>query len=234
MDIATLETLNALRSNRVAVATVTNLESGAVEVIASDSIPPGALGEAVAAALQSRKSSGITLEGVDHFINVYVPSPRIVIIGAVHISQTLVHMAKLTGLDVVVIDPRTAFATPERFASTDLIADWPEDVLQKRPLDRHTALVALTHDPKIDDFALADALRKGCFYVGALGGRKTHEARLKRLGAQGFGEPDLQRIHGPIGLNIGAVSPAEIAVSILAEIISTMRFGDKSLSKRNA
>lgn len=230
MDFETLEELNMHRRNRVVVAVITDLTGGESQIITSETVPSGQLGEAVAAAFQSGKSASVTLESRPYFINVYLPAPRIVVIGAVHIAQALVQMAKLSGFDILVIDPRTAFATPDRFGSAELIADWPEDILPTRPLDRHTAVVALSHDPKIDDFALAEALRTGCFYVGALGSRKTQKSRLDRLQSQGFGDADLARIHGPIGLNIGAASPAEIAVSILAEIIATMR-GVDALSK---
>ncbi|KAA3511455.1 XdhC family protein [Agrobacterium rosae] len=226
MDIAALEKLNAHRNARIPVAVVTNIKSGINTVVTDAMAFDGALAEAVGTALKSGKSGSVTIEDVSYFINAYVPTPRIVIIGAVHISQALVPMAKLTGFDVTIIDPRTAFATAERFLGTDLIADWPQDVLDVRPLDRHTALVALTHDPKIDDFPIAEALRAGCFYVGALGSHKSHQARLERLRELGFQEADLAVIHGPVGLNIRAASPAEIAVSILAEIIETMRSND--------
>jgi xanthine dehydrogenase accessory factor len=132
-------------------------------------------------------------------------------------------MMKGVDLDVTIIDPRTAFATPERFPDVPVLADWPDAVLPDLNLDRYTAVLALTHDPKIDDPALAAALRSQCFYIGALGSRKTHERRRQRLIALGFTEADLARIHAPIGLDIGAVSPAEIAVSILAELVATLR-----------
>ena len=227
MDAATLERLNHYRTNRIPVALVTELQSGINTVFTDETSCDGDLGDAIASALQSGKSGSVTVNDVPYFINAYRPQPRIVIIGAVHISQALVPMAKLADFDVTIVDPRTAFATQERFAKTDLIADWPEDVLQTRVLDRHTALVALTHDPKIDDFPLAEALRSRCFYVGALGSRRSHAARLERLKNQGFDDDQLSLIHGPIGLNIGAASPAEIAVAILAEVIGTMRSGSK-------
>jgi xanthine dehydrogenase accessory factor len=148
---------------------------------------------------------------------------RLVVIGAVHISQALAPLAAIAGLDVTIVDPRTAFATAERFADVTLLAEWPDDAFRTVPLDRFTAVAALTHDPKIDDPALAAALRAACFYVGALGSRKTHAARLGRLGAQGFDEATLARIRAPIGLDIGAVSPAEIAVSVLGEVIASLR-----------
>ena len=145
------------------------------------------------------------------------------LIGAVHISQALAPIARIAGLDVTIIDPRTAFATPERFPETPVLAQWPDEALAAGPLDRYTAICLLTHDPKIDDPALMIALRARCFYIGALGSRKTHAKRLERMRAQGFDEPALARIHAPIGLDIGAVSPAEIAVSIMGEIIASLR-----------
>ena len=132
-------------------------------------------------------------------------------------------MARVAGFDVTIIDPRTAFATEERFSGIDLVADWPEDVLKARPLDAYTALAAVTHDPKIDDFPLSQALAAGCFYVGALGSRKTHAKRVERLTALGHGEAEIARISAPIGLDIGAANPAEIAVAILADIIQHLR-----------
>jgi xanthine dehydrogenase accessory factor len=162
---------------------------------------------------------------------VHLPPPHIVSIGAVHISQVLAQMAALSGFDVRIIDPRTAFATPERFSGVDLVADWPIDVLRDNPLDAYTALIAVTHDPKIDDFPIGEALRAGCFYIGALGSRKTHAARLERLKAEGFEEAALDAIHAPIGLNIGAASPAEIAVAILAEIIAELHSRNTSSPK---
>lgn len=135
-------------------------------------------------------------------------------------------MAKRLGYDVTVVDPRTAFATPERFAGVKLIADWPDKVLPGVGIDAHTAFVALTHDPKIDDPALSHALSKGCFYIGALGSKKTHARRVERLKEQGISDAQLARIHAPVGLAIGAVSPAEIAVAILAEITAKLRLAE--------
>ena len=135
-------------------------------------------------------------------------------------------MAVLAGFDIRVIDPRTAFATPERFAGVDLVADWPEDVLASAPLDAYTALVAVTHDPKIDDHPIAAALRARCFYIGALGSRKTHAKRVERLLAAGLSAEEIDRIDAPIGLDIGAQSPAEIAVAVLGAIIHAFRRRD--------
>ncbi|MBX3523926.1 MAG: XdhC family protein, partial [Xanthobacteraceae bacterium] len=138
-------------------------------------------------------------------------------------------MAQRLGYDVAIIDPRTAFATPERFANVKLFADWPDKVLPDLGIDAHTAFCALTHDPKIDDPALLHALSKDCFYIGALGSKRTHATRLERLKSNGASDAQLARIHAPIGLDIGAVSPAEIAVSILAEITARLRLGDGAL-----
>src|SRR6202008_4832918 len=148
------------------------------------------------------------------FLTVHVPPARLVITGAVHISQALAPIGKLLGYDVVIVDPRTAFATPERFPDVKVIAEWPDTALPPLNVDHYTAFVALTHDPKIDDPALLHALARDCFYIGALGSRKTHARRLERLKQQGVTDADLGRIHAPIGLDIGAASPAEIAVAI--------------------
>jgi xanthine dehydrogenase accessory factor len=146
-----------------------------------------------------------------------------VIIGAVHIAQALAPMAMLAGYRVRIIDPRTAFATEARFPGVILSHDWADEALEKQPLGPRSALIALTHDPKLDDPALTAALKSNCFYVGALGSKKTHAGRLARLKASGFSDAELERIHGPIGLDIGAKTPAEIAISILAEMTLRLR-----------
>ena len=160
-------------------------------------------------------------------ITVHVPPTRLVITVAVHISQALAPIASLLGYDVTIVDPRTAFASDERFPDVRVIAEWPDKALPPLGIDRYTAFVALTHDPKIDDPALHHALARGCFYVGALGSRKTHAKRGERLRAQGATDADIARIHAPIGLSIGAVSPAEIAVAIMAEITAQLRLPAK-------
>jgi xanthine dehydrogenase accessory factor len=157
------------------------------------------------------------------FLTVHVPSARLVITGAVHISQALAPMAKQLGYDVTIVDPRTAFATAERFPDVRVIAQWPDEALPPLGIDHYTAFAALTHDPKIDDPALAHALSRDCFYIGALGSRKTHARRLDRLKQEGISEGALARIHSPIGLDIGAVSPAEIAVAVLGQITARLR-----------
>ncbi len=227
MERATLSALNAARHARQPVLLLTPLAGGAPQIIAHDAPREGALGAAVARAFASGQPARITLDGADHFLNPYLPAPRLVLIGAVHIAQALAPMAARCGLDVTIIDPRTAFATPERFAGQRVIADWPEDALSEQPLDRWTALAALTHDPKIDDDPLSAALRAGCFYVGALGSRKTHAARLERLHASGLTPAQTDRICAPIGLDIAAANPAEIAVAVLAEIIAALRRQDR-------
>jgi xanthine dehydrogenase accessory factor len=223
MDVASLCRLNNARRDRKAVALLTNLDNGRSTVVLEGDDVAVSLKPAVDAAFRSGKSGAIAVDGPRHFINVHLPPPQIVIIGAVHISQVLAPMARLAGFDVRIIDPRTAFATPERFEGTEMSADWPVDVLEREPLDAYTALVAVTHDPKIDDFPIVEALRIGCFYVGALGSRKTHAARVERLANTGVDRSRLETIRAPIGLAIGAANPAEIAASILAEIIQLLR-----------
>jgi len=157
------------------------------------------------------------------FLTVHVPPPKLVITGAVHISQALAPIAKLLGYDVTIVDPRTAFATAERFPDVKVLAEWPDTALPPLGIDRYTAFTALTHDPKIDDPALTHALARDCFYIGALGSKKTHARRVERLKAGGIGDNEIARIHSPIGLDIGAVSPSEIAVAILGEITARLR-----------
>lgn len=218
-----LHAINRARANRRAIATITPIGKETAEVFLETDRPDGALGEALASAFRSGKPGMVEIAGEPHFLNVYLPPARIVVIGAVHISQALAPMARIAGYDLTVIDPRTAFATEERFEGVDLLADWPEDALKVRPLDAYTAVAAVTHDPKIDDFPLAEALKTGCFYIGALGSRKTHAKRVERLMAQGFSEKDIARISAPIGLDIGAASPQEIAVAVLGDIIRAYR-----------
>jgi xanthine dehydrogenase accessory factor len=225
LDLATLQALNAARRKRQAAILVTDLAGGGVRLVEEAA---GYAGDPLEAELSARfrsAKSGIvdTVEDGSFFLTVSVPPPRLLIIGAVHISQALAPMARMAGFDVTIIDPRTAFATPERFPDVELLAEWPETVLATRPLDAFTAVAALTHDPKIDDHPLAAALKAGCFYVGALGSRKTHAKRLERLQAGGVSAESAQTIRAPIGLAIGAQSPAEIAVSVLAEIIEALR-----------
>ena len=157
------------------------------------------------------------------FLRPYIRSPRLIIVGAVHIAQALVPMAQIAGFDVTVLDPRQGFATADRFPGAALVNEWPEAVMATLRPDDRTGLVALTHDPKIDDPALIAALESNAFYIGALGSRKTQEARRERLGTLGFTPTDLDRIHGPVGLPIGARTPEEIAVAVLAQVIEALR-----------
>lgn len=223
MDPHLLRKLNEARRERKAAIMLTDLTDGRNRLVMKDDPVAGELGEAVEKAFRTGKSGAVEADGQRFFLNVHVPSPRMVIIGAVHISQALAPMATMAGFDVTVIDPRTAFATPERFESVELIADWPEDALKDRPIDPFTALVAVTHDPKIDDWPLVSAVEAKAFYVGALGSRKTHARRVERLTEAGLGDAEMARIAAPIGLDIAAQSPQEIAVAILAQVISALR-----------
>ena len=168
-------------------------------------------------------SGVVDIDGREHFRHVVLPPTRLIVVGAVHIAQYLAAMAEMADYEVTLVDPRTAFATAERFGTSKLVTDWPADVLRALAPDGQTAVVTLTHDPKLDDPALEAALRSDAFYIAALGSRKTHAARCARLAASGFDETALLRIHAPAGLAIGARSPAEIAISVLAELTATRR-----------
>jgi xanthine dehydrogenase accessory factor len=172
-----------------------------------------------------RRDRGLTIQTVDGplFIQIFNPPLRLIVVGAVHIAQALVPMASLTGYDVTVIDPRRALASDARFPGIDVRTDWPDEALDALNPDARTAVVTLTHDPKLDDPALDLALRSDAFYIAALGSKRTHAARLDRLAALGHEPPELGRIHGPAGLQIGAVSPAEIALSVMAEMTRVLR-----------
>ncbi len=228
MKLDHLTQLNVEQAARRPAVLVTDLASGDQRLLREGDFAGDPLAEPIAVALRSGRSGTVEADGRSFFLNVRVPSVRLVVIGAVHIAQALAPMAELVGLAVTIIDPRTAFATPERFPGAELVAEWPDAALEKiGPLDRYTALCALTHDPKIDDPALEAALKAACFYVGALGSRKTHARRVERLTAAGFGEAQIGRIRAPIGLPIGAVSPAEIALAVLAQVIETLRVQDR-------
>lgn len=228
MDPLHLKKLNAERRARRAAILVTDLGDGRDRLVREGDGVAGELGAAIAEAFRTGTSRVVEAEGRGFFLNVHLPQPRLVVIGAVHISQALAPMAQVAGYPLEIIDPRMAFATPERFPDVTLFAEWPEDVLKTRPLDSYTALAALTHDPKIDDFALKAALEAGCFYVGALGSRKTHAKRVERLMAMGVPADEIEKIRSPIGIDIGAASPAEIAVAVLAEAIRAFRSRDSA------
>ena len=223
MRLDVLKAMNAARRERRAGVMVTRFEGGGERFVERDGFAADALGESLDEALRMGKSGAVTVDGVEYFLTVQAPAPRLTLIGAVHISQALAPMARIAGLDVTVIDPRTAFASPERFPDVAVIAEWPDEALAAAPLDRYTAICLPTHDPKIDDPALIRALEADCFYIGALGSRKTHAKRIERMRAKGFDDAAIARIHAPIGLDIGAVSPAEIAVSIIGEIVASLR-----------
>ncbi len=224
-----LNDLNAERAARRAAILVTEIPSGEQRLVRAAEIAGDPLAGVLATHLATGKSGLVEAEGRPVFLTVQVPPVRLVVIGAVHISQALAAMVGTLDLALTVIDPRTAFATPERFPGIDLVAEWPDVALGQgvMSLDRYCALAALTHDPKIDDPALSAALRAECFYVGALGSRKTHAARVGRLTEAGFPPEAIARIHAPIGLPLGAVSPAEIALSILAQIVAELRRAPK-------
>lgn len=219
-----INTLNQAQQERRAAIVVSDLESGFQELVLESAV--GAtleVADETGKRFRSGKSGIAEIKGREVFFNAHIPAPRLVIIGAVHISQALAPMSQIAGFDTTIIDPRTAFATTERFPDVELHAEWPEEVLKTTPLDAFTALAALTHDPKIDDFPLIAALRSKSFYVGALGSRKTHAKRVDRLTAAGLSAEDIANIHAPIGLNIAAANPAEIAVAVMGEVIEAFR-----------
>ena len=223
MKLDILRDLNAERAARRPAIVVTEMATGAQRFVRGADIAKDPLAETIAARLRSGKSGMAETPQGQVFLTVHVPPPRLVITGAVHISQALAPIAALLGYDVTIVDPRTAFASPERFPDVKVIAEWPDVALPPLGIDRYTAFVALTHDPKIDDPALLHALERECFYIGALGSKKTHARRVERLKQQGIGEAQLARLHAPIGLSIGAVSPPEIAVAIMGQITARLR-----------
>jgi xanthine dehydrogenase accessory factor len=215
--------LNAERAARRAAVLVTEVDSGAQRLVKGSDVAKDALRDVLEKHLRMAKSGMEETAKGRVFVTVYVPSPKLVITGAVHISQTLAPLGAMLGYDVTIVDPRTAFASIERFPDVKLIAEWPDVALPPLNVDHYTAFVALTHDPKIDDPALLHALSRDCFYIGALGSKKTHARRVGRLKEAGLNDRDIARIHAPIGLPIGAVSPAEIALAIMTEITQTLR-----------
>ncbi|HJL40024.1 MAG TPA: XdhC family protein [Myxococcales bacterium LLY-WYZ-16_1] len=187
-------------------------------------VAPARIRQAAAQAVQEGRS--VSLQDGGRWVLIpYLPPLRLIVVGAVHVAQTLVPMARLAGYRVTVVDPRSAFVESARFPGVELLAEWPDEALDRLALDARTAVVMLSHDPKIDDPALCSALSSPVFYVGALGSRKSHAARLRRLAEAGVPAEHLARIHGPVGLPLGGRSPAEISVSILAELIQVLRLG---------
>jgi xanthine dehydrogenase accessory factor len=229
MKLALLERALAASREGKSAALLTALKTGQQSfyengAVSGDiALDDKALADGVGRALAEDRNLIVETAAGPVFIEVFNPRLRMILVGAVHIAQPLARMAALAGYLVTVVDPRTAFASDERFPDIAVSTDWPDEALEKLKPDRRTAVVTLTHDPKLDDPALAVALRSDAFYIGALGSKRTHAGRLKRLGELGFAEKDFARIHGPVGLDIGAISPAEIAVSIVAEITLALR-----------
>jgi xanthine dehydrogenase accessory factor len=220
------ELLTAGRSN-VPTALVTHLGTGAQSLVSKagdkgDLSLDSEVRTRVLQALDDDHSGVVEGAAGPLFIEVWNPKPRLLVIGAVHTAQELVPLARAAGYDVVVIDPRTAFSTSARFPDTTLRHDWPDEAVPALAPDRRTAILTLTHDPKIDDPALAAALRSEAFYIGALGSRRTHAKRVERLKEAGFDDAAISRIRGPVGLAIGARTPVEIAISIMAEITAVL------------
>ena len=234
MKLQTLTGVNTERAARRPVIVVTDTANGEQRIVKAKDIAADPLRAELTKQLRMGKSGMIEADGRKLFLNVYAPTAKLVIVGAVHISQALAPLARSLDYDVTVVDPRTAFASPERFPDVPLIAEWPDVALPPLNVDPYTAFVALTHDPKIDDPALLHAFERDCFYIGALGSRKTHAKRGERLKAQGARDADIARIHAPIGLNIGAVSPSEIAVSIMAEITAELRLPRENAKEQAA
>jgi xanthine dehydrogenase accessory factor len=226
MKLDILKELNAEREARRAAIVVTDVETGTQRLVKAADIAKDPLRTVLAEGLRTGKSGMAETPEGRVFLTVHVPAPQLVITGAVHISQALAPIGKMLGYDVTIVDPRTAFASPERFPDVKIVAEWPDIALPPLNVDRYTAFVALTHDPKIDDPALLHALSRDCFYIGALGSRKTHARRVERLKAET--NADLSRIHAPIGLDIGAISPAEIAVAIMGQITEKLREEDEA------
>ncbi len=228
MRVELLEALLRARAEKRRVCLVRRLDGGGEslwvdgEVTAGPPLEPP-LAAAVEAAVREDRARLVETPSGRVFLEVLNPPLRLVLVGAVHIAQELVPLAHRLGFRPVVVDPRRAFATAERFPGVELVDAWPDEALEALDLDRRTAVVTLTHDPKLDDPALEVALRSPAFYVGALGSRRTHARRVARLGAAGLSEAEIGRIHAPVGLDIGAVGPTEIALAIMAEIIAELR-----------
>lgn len=230
MKAHTLERLVDLAKAKTAHARVVRMSDGRETLVRPDRVEgdldaPSDVIDAARAALKVDRSQVVSVGNDRYFIHVHNPPRRMAIVGAVHISQPLASMATLAGFDVSVIDPRGAFATAERFPDVVLMDDWPDEAMEKIAPDVRTAVVTLTHDPKIDDPALIVALKSPAFYIGALGGRKTHASRMERLEAAGFDDRALGRINGPVGLDLGGRAPAEIACAILAQAIQHLHQG---------
>ncbi len=220
------------QETKIPVALATELSTGDQAIIYLDASlgdlaeKPGVL-DAARRAIHDDKTGTVELAVGEYFFQIFNPPLRMLIVGAVHIAQPLSRMASVAGYDVTVVDPRESFASADRFPEISLNHEWPDDALRQLDIDRRTAIVTLTHDPKLDDPALHVAIRSDAFYVGALGSRGTHSSRVERLKGDGYSELEINKINGPVGLNIGAISPAEIAVSILGEVTDTLHAKEK-------
>ncbi|MDA0219280.1 MAG: XdhC family protein [Proteobacteria bacterium] len=223
MKLDTLKALNAARAAKRAVALVTDLESGEERLLAWGEEKDTGLARHIDEAFAADRSATVEIDGRAVFINVFNPPLRLIVVGAVHIAEPLARYAAIVGYDVTIIDPRRAYTEAERFPGVTMLGDWPDDALATLAPDHRTAVVTLTHDPKIDDPALHFALRAPVFYVGCLGSRKTHGKRIDRLTAEGFSPEEIARIQGPVGLDIGARTPQEIALSIMAQVVAAHR-----------
>jgi xanthine dehydrogenase accessory factor len=221
---ATLDALQAARAGNVAMVVCTRMPDGAQVMWPGPDASP-ALGEAARLALRADASRLAEIDGERWFLHVHNTPVRLVVVGAVHIAQALVPIAAQLGYGITVADPRRAFATDERFPGVTVSTDWPDEALDALRPDARTAIVTLTHDPKLDDPALDRALRSDAFYIGALGSRKTHAARRERLRALGHDDTAMDRIRGPVGLKLAAVTAPEIALSIVAELVAVRRGG---------
>ena len=220
MKMATLRALNKARNAKRAVVLATWLDTGEERLIGLDEPVEESISAAVAEAFAHDRSTTVEVDGRDLFLNVFNPPLRLVVIGAVHVAQPLATLAQTVGYDVTIVDPRRAWSNPTRFPGIRVLNTWPDDALKTLELDHRTAVATLTHDPKIDDPALHIALRAPVFYVGSLGSRRTHAKRLDRLHEAGFSTTETDRINAPIGLDIGARSHAEIALSVMAEVVA--------------
>lgn len=222
MTPETLARLDHARQANQPIVLATLLPGGTQYLIPGDDTP-AALQDAAMTALRNDRSATAEIDGATWFLHAYNPPLRLVVVGAVHIAQALVPMAAALGFGVTIVDPRRAFATDERFPGTTISTDWPDEAMDALRPDTRTAIVTLTHDPKLDDPALDRALKSQAFYIGALGSRRTHARRLDRLRELGHHDHAFARIHGPVGLDIGALTAPEIALSVLAQIVQARR-----------
>ena len=220
----TLARLSEHRRKRLAVIEVVETASATRRLVDPANIAADSLADALTRRL-AEESSGMEN---DSYVNIHLPDPLLYLVGAVHIAQFLAPMAAMAGHRVTMIDPREAFADPARFPGIDLVVEWPDETLAAAPLDDRSAVVTLSHEPRIDDPALIAALRSPCYCIAALGSRRTHASRLERLAREGFDAASLERIHGPAGLDIGARGPAEIAISVIAQLTACLRRGESA------